>query len=335
MEVKTQTLPSITLRNLLDAGVHFGHQTQRWNPKMKPYVFTVRGGIHIIDLQKSLDMTKRAMKSVESIAYQGGKMIFVGTKKQAVEPIKEAAQRSGQFYVTKRWLGGMLTNFSTIKNSIDRMRKIEKLKETGDINFFSKKEQAKVEKEYTRLIDFLEGIRDMKEAPVCMFVVDINKEHIAVAEAKKLGIPVVAITDTNTNPETVDYPIPGNDDAIRAIKLFCDLVAESFISGSQRWEETLRERQVKEEVEAVELKPRAETHPTKSSPTGGPDVVKVTRRRLVAAGTADDFEIAEELNRGEATEFKKEDSSVHEKALQEGEDKSPSSNPTHNNDDDK
>ena len=301
METETTQTPSITLKNLLDAGVHFGHQTQRWNPKMKPYVFTARGGIHIIDLQKSLDMTKKALKTVENIASQGGKMIFVGTKKQAIEPIKEAAKKSGQFYVTKRWLGGMLTNFSTIKNSIDRMRKIEKLRETGDINFFSKKEQSKIEKEHTRLVDFLEGIRDMKEAPVCMFVVDINKEHIAVAEAKKLGIPVVAITDTNTNPETVDYPIPGNDDAIRSIKLFCDLIAESFITGNKRWEEVLMEQRTNEEVESVELKPKQEMTSTK--PTGRPDVVKVTKRKLVAAGTADDLEIAEEVERGETTEF--------------------------------
>ncbi len=308
METQANT-PSVNLKNMLDAGVHFGHQTQRWNPKMKPYVFTARGGIHIIDLQKSLEMAKRAAKAVESIGAQGGKMIFVGTKKQAMEPIKEAAVRSGQFYVTKRWLGGMLTNFSTIKNSIDRMRKIEKLKETGEITYFSKKEQSKIEKEYIRLVDYLEGIREMKEAPVCMFVIDTNKEHIAVAEAKTLGIPVVAIADTNTDPEIIDYPIPGNDDAIRSIKLFCDLICDAFMAGAARYEEKIREMKAKQpEVEAVEVKPKAveQTTSKNSKPaSAGPSVVMVSKRKLVAAGTADEVEIAEEVERGETTEFQK------------------------------
>ena len=304
METQAST-PSVNLKNMLDAGVHFGHQTQRWNPKMKPYVFTARGGIHIIDLQKSLEMAKKAAKAVESIAAQGGKMIFVGTKKQAMEPIKEAATRAGQFYVTKRWLGGMLTNFQTIKNSIDRMRKIEKLKETGDITYFSKKEQSKIDKEYIRLVDYLEGIREMKEAPVCMFVIDINKEHIAVAEAKTLGIPVIAIADTNTDPETIDYPIPGNDDAIRSIKLFCDMISDSFMAGAARWEEKVREIKSKEDVEAVEIKPKVKEQAPAKPASAGPAVVMVSKRKLVAAGTADEVEIAEEIERGETTEFNK------------------------------
>lgn len=308
METQANT-PSVNLKNMLDAGVHFGHQTQRWNPKMKPYVFTARGGIHIIDLQKSLEMAKRAAKAVESIASQGGKMIFVGTKKQAMEPIKEAAIKSGQFYVTKRWLGGMLTNFSTIKNSIDRMRKIEKLKETGEITYFSKKEQSKIDKEYTRLVDYLEGIREMKEAPVCMFVIDTNKEHIAVAEAKTLGIPVVAIADTNTDPEVIDYPIPGNDDAIRSIKLFCDLISDAFMAGAAKYEEKIREIKAKQpEADAVEVKPKAseQANAKNTKPAAaGPSVVMVSKRKLVAAGTADEVEIAEEIERGETTEFQK------------------------------
>ncbi len=300
------TSPSVNLKSMLDAGVHFGHQTQRWNPKMKPYVFTARGGIHIIDLQKSLEMAKKAAKAVESIAAQGGKMIFVGTKKQAMEPIKEAAIRSGQFYVTKRWLGGMLTNFSTIKNSIERMRKIEKLKESGDITNYSKKEQSKIDKEYIRLVDYLEGIRDMKEAPVCMFVIDTNKEHIAVAEAKTLGIPVVAIADTNTNPEIIDYPIPGNDDAIRSIKLFCDLISDAFLAGAAKYEEKIREMKSKQpEVEAVEVKPVVREQKNAKPVSAGPAVVKVSKRKLVAAGTADEVEIAEEVERGDTTEFNK------------------------------
>lgn len=305
METQTNA-PSVNLKGMLDAGVHFGHQTQRWNPKMKPYVFTARGGIHIIDLQKSLEMAKQAAKAVENIAAQGGRMIFVGTKKQAMEPIKEAAIRSGQYYVTKRWLGGMLTNFATIKNSIDRMRKIEKMKETGEITYFSKKEQAKIEKEYMRLVDFLEGIRDMKEAPSCMFVVDITKEHIAVAEAKKLGIPVIAIADTNSDPETIDYPIPGNDDAIRSIKLFCDLMSDSFMKGSKEWEKVARQQKDKEEAQAVEVQAETKAEDTKAATApGGPAVVKVSKRKLVAAGTADEVEIQEEVSRGETNEFKK------------------------------
>lgn len=309
METQANT-SGVNLKNMLDAGVHFGHQTQRWNPKMKPYVFTARGGIHIIDLQKSLEMAKKAAKAVEDIAAQGGKMIFVGTKKQAMEPIKEAATRSGQFYVTKRWLGGMLTNFSTIKNSIDRMRKIEKLRETGDITFFSKKEQSKIDKEYTRLVDYLEGIRDMKEAPVCMFVIDLNKEHIAVAEAKTLGIPVVAIADTNADPEAIDYPIPGNDDAIRSIKLFCDMISDSFMAGAAKWEEKVREQRAKEPTaEAVEVKPTAKPSKEEKAPKAAPkaSVVVVSKRKLVAAGTADEVEIADEVERGETTEFNKGD----------------------------
>ena len=225
-------MPQITMKDMLDAGVHFGHQTQRWNPKMKPYVYTARGGIHIIDLQKSVVGAKNAAEFVHKIAAQGGRLIFVGTKKQAVEPIKEAAQKSGQFYVTKRWLGGTLTNFQTIKSSIDRLKRIDQMREKGELEYFSKKERASIEKEYVRLVDYLDGIRDMKDAPSCMFVVDITKEHIAVAEAKKLGIPVVGIADTNSDPGTIEYPIPGNDDAIRSIKLFANMQSSNYNRNS-------------------------------------------------------------------------------------------------------
>ena len=224
-------MAQVTMKEMLDAGVHFGHQTQRWNPKMKPYVYTARGGIHIIDLQKTVVRANKAADFVKEAAANGARMIFVGTKKQAIEPVMEAAQRSGQYYVTKRWLGGMLTNFSTIKASIDRLKKIDQMREKGELDFFTKKERAKIEKEYIRLSDFLNGIRDMKDMPTVMFVVDLPKEHIAVAEAKRLGIKVVGIADTNSDPETIDFPIPGNDDAIRSIKLFTNLVADSYIEG--------------------------------------------------------------------------------------------------------
>lgn len=287
-------MATITMKDMLDAGVHFGHQTQRWNPKMKPYVYTDRGGIHIIDLQKSVVKAKEAAEFVKDIGAQGGRLIFVGTKKQAVEPIKEAASKCGQFHVTKRWLGGMLTNFQTIKTSIDRLKRIDQMREKGELEFLSKKERARVQKEYIRLLDYLDGIRDMKDSPTCMFVVDLNKEHIAVAEARRLGIPVVGIADTNSDPETIDFPIPGNDDAIRSIKLFANMVAESFLEGAKEWTNKVRSQTDKQsEREEREEKPAFKA----PAPVGGgPSVVKVSKgRKLVAAGTAEDVEIAMEI----------------------------------------
>lgn len=305
-------MAQVTMKSMLDAGVHFGHQTQRWNPKMKPYVFTSRGGIHIIDLHKSVDRAKKAADFIKDVASNGGKLIFVGTKKQAVEPIQEAANKCGQYFVTKRWLGGMMTNFSTIKASIDRLRRIDQMREKGELEFFSKKERARIEKEYGRLVDYLEGIREMKDAPAAMFVVDLNKEHIAVAEARRLGIPVVGIADTNVDPELIDYPIPGNDDAIRSIKLFANLVADAYLEGAQAYESKLRERTDKasdlekeKEGEAAPTARRSRTPgaaaaaPAASKPSG-PAVVKAAKtRKLVAAGTADDVEIAQELEEGQ------------------------------------
>src|SRR3984957_4729709 len=253
-------MPQITMKDMLDAGVHFGHQTQRWNPKMKPYVYTDRGGIHIIDLQKSVVSAKNAAEFVQKIAAQGGRMIFVGTKKQAIEPIKEAAEKCGQYYVTKRWLGGTLTNFQTIKSSIDRLKKIDQMREKGELDFFSKKERARMEKEYARLNDYLDGIRDMKDAPACMFVVDLNKEHIAVKEATRMGIKVMGIADTNVDPEAIDYPIPGNDDAIRSIKLFANLVADAYLEGAKKYQEKIRASGNKAtEARTTEERPMAPT----------------------------------------------------------------------------
>jgi small subunit ribosomal protein S2 len=304
-----EPMAQITMKAMLDAGVHFGHQTQRWNPKMKPYVFTSRGGIHIIDLHKSVDRAKKAADFVKTIASQGGRMIFVGTKKQAVEPIQEAAKKCGQFYVTKRWLGGMMTNFATIKASIDRLRRIDGMREKGELEYFSKKERAKIEKEYTRLVDYLDGIRDMKDSPSAMFVVDLNKEHIAVAEARRLGIPVIGIADTNVDPELIEFPIPGNDDAIRSIKLFANLVADAFMEGAQIYEQKIRANTDKgsdfdkDAAEAAETKkvargPAGAPQPVAAKPAG-PSIVKATKtRKLVAAGLADDVEIAQELDEG-------------------------------------
>jgi small subunit ribosomal protein S2 len=316
------------MKDMLDAGVHFGHQTQRWNPKMKPYVYTARGGIHIIDLQKSVISARTAAEYVTKVAAEGGRLIFVGTKKQAVDPIREAAQKCGQYFVTKRWLGGMLTNFQTIKTSIDRLKKIDQMREKGELEYFSKKERARIEKEYLRLNDYLDGIRDMKDAPSCMFVVDLNKEHIAVAEAKRLGIAVVGIADTNVDPEIIDYPIPGNDDAIRSIKLFANLIADAFIEGQKQWQETVRasggekaeSSQQEEQAPQRDQRPRRPTprggpQPVGDAPASGPSVVKVSKanRKLVAAGTAEDVEIAMELDLPIAPEVEEEETAATEK----------------------
>lgn len=297
-------MAQVTMKEMLDAGVHFGHQTERWNPRMKNFVFGARQGIHIIDLQKSVVQAKKAAEFVQSVAANGGKMIFVGTKKQAVEPILDAAKKCGQYYMVKRWLGGSLTNFQTIKNSIDRLKKIELMKEKGQYEMLTKKERAKIDKEAQRLLDYLEGIREMKEPPQVMFVVDIVKEHIAVAEARRLRIPVVAIVDTNADPGQVEYPIPGNDDAIRSIKLFSGLMADAFLEGAKEWEHRLRTESDKK----VDLADQKEAAPEKGSrrsekaePAGsGPAIVRAAKtRRLVAAGMAEDTEIAEEIERGE------------------------------------
>ncbi|WP_415061702.1 30S ribosomal protein S2 [Bdellovibrio sp.] len=308
-------MAQVTMKEMLDAGVHFGHQTQRWNPKMKPYVYTARGGIHIIDLQKTVVRANKAADFVKDVAANGGRLIFVGTKKQAIEPIQEAAAKCGQYYVTKRWLGGMMTNFETIKSSIDRLRKIDTMKEKGEFNYLTKKERAKLEKEYLRLTDFLSGIREMKEMPSAMFVVDLPKEHIAVAEAKRLGIPVVAIADTNSDPESVEHAIPGNDDAIRSIKLFANLIADAYLEGAKEWEGKLRTMTDKQSDVAKEAKaegkeeaPKKRGGPragAKEAPkkAAGPTVVKATKaRKLVAAGTAEEVEIQAELEQGQNDE---------------------------------
>lgn len=289
-------MANLTMKDMLDAGVHFGHQTQRWNPMMKPYVYTSRGGIHIIDLQKSVIRAKAAAEFVKSIAARGGRIIFVGTKKQAVDPIRDAANRCGQFYVTKRWLGGTLTNFVTIKSSIDRLKKIDRMREKGELDFFSKKERSRIEKDYVRLSEYLDGIREMKDAPSIMFVVDLNKEHIAVAEAKRLGITVIGIADTNTDPNVIDYPIPGNDDAIRSIKLFANMVADAYLEGSKVWAEEIK-RQADKSVAEAEVPVEAETTKARPATEGGPAVVKMSKgRKLVAAGIAELVEIEAELD---------------------------------------
>ncbi len=223
----------ISMKQLLEAGVHFGHQTRRWNPKMKEYIFTERNGIYIIDLQKTVKKAEEAYNFVRSVAETGDSILFVGTKKQAQESIEQEAKRCEMFYVNQRWLGGMLTNFKTIQTRIAKLRKIEKMEADGDFAYLPKKEVIKLKAEQEKLEKNLSGIKDMKKLPGAMFVVDPRKEHIAVMEARALGIPVVAIVDTNCDPDEVDYAIPGNDDAIRAVKLIASKMADAVLEGRQ------------------------------------------------------------------------------------------------------
>ena len=223
----------ISMKQLLEAGVHFGHQTRRWNPKMKEYIFTERNGIYIIDLQKTVKKAEEAYNFVRSVAEAGDSVLFVGTKKQAQESIEQEAKRCEMFYVNQRWLGGMLTNFKTIQGRIAKLRKIEKMEADGDFAYLPKKEVIKLKAEQEKLEKNLSGIKDMKKLPGAMFVVDPRKEHIAVMEARALGIPVVAIVDTNCDPDEVDYAIPGNDDAIRAVKLIASKMADAVLEGRQ------------------------------------------------------------------------------------------------------
>ena len=237
-------MPNVTMKDLLQAGVHFGHQTNHWNPKMRDYVFGARNGIYIIDLQKTVDHTKSACEFIRKINAQGKRVLFVGTKKQAREVVQNEAKRAGASYVTHRWLGGMLTNYQTVKASIDRMKKIEELKESEDWNEVPKKEQARYDRELAKLKSSLGGIEDMKKLPGAVFIVDTSKEHIAVKEAKKLNIPTVALVDTNCDPTDIDYVIPGNDDAIRSVGLFSKLMADSCIEGAQEFQAKARKDQL-------------------------------------------------------------------------------------------
>ncbi|KKB42384.1 SSU ribosomal protein S2p (SAe) [Bacillus thermotolerans] len=223
----------ISMKQLLEAGVHFGHQTRRWNPKMKKYIFQERNGIYIIDLQKTVRKVDEAYKFVKELAENGGKVLFVGTKKQAQESVKDEAERSGMYYVNQRWLGGTLTNFSTIQKRVRRLKDIERMEEDGTFDVLPKKEVVQLKKEHERLVKFLGGIRDMKELPDALFIIDPRKERIAVAEARKLNIPIVGIVDTNCDPDEIDYVIPANDDAIRAVKLLTGKMADAILEARQ------------------------------------------------------------------------------------------------------
>ncbi|MBQ4311908.1 MAG: 30S ribosomal protein S2 [Oscillospiraceae bacterium] len=231
----------VSMKQLLEAGVHFGHLTKRWNPKMAPYIFTERNGIYIIDLQKTVKKLDEAYAFVRSVAEEGENVLFVGTKKQAGDSIKEEALRAGAYYVNARWLGGMMTNFKTIQRRIARLEQLHKMQEDGTFNLLPKKEVVKLELEIEKLEKYLGGIKDMKRLPGALFIVDPRKEKIAVSEARKLGIPIVAIVDTNCDPDDVDYVIPGNDDAIRAVKLIAGAMADAIIEGRQGQQDNAEE----------------------------------------------------------------------------------------------
>lgn len=221
----------VTMKNLLESGVHFGHQVRRWDPRMKKYIFAERNGIHIIDLQKTITAIKESYDVVRKIASSGKSILFIGTKKQAQQPIEKEAERCGMFYVNNRWLGGTLTNFATIKKSLLRLKKIEKMEIDGTFDKLTKKEVATLLKEKDKLTKNYGGIKEMKELPGAVFIIDTRKEQIAVAEARRMGIPIIAVVDTNCNPEGIDYPIPGNDDAIRSITLFTSVIANAVIEA--------------------------------------------------------------------------------------------------------
>jgi small subunit ribosomal protein S2 len=249
-------MPIVTMKELLESGVHFGHQTKRWNPKMKPYIFGARNGIYILDLQQTVKLLETAYEFVRATVAKGEKILFVGTKKQAQEAIYEEATRCGMFYVNHRWLGGTLTNFQTIQKSIDKLKELEKLEENEAFQRLPKKEVLRLQKKGGKLNKYLGGIKDMNRFPGALFVVDPKRERIAVSEAQKLGVPTVAIVDTNCDPDEIDYVIPGNDDAIRAIRLFASRIADAVIEGKR-----LREEEFQEET--------GEESPTETVPEEG------------------------------------------------------------------
>ncbi len=246
MQEATSTTP-ISMRALLEAGVHFGHNTGRWNPKMKQYIFGARNGIHIIDLQHTVKLFRHAFQAVIDTTSRGESILFVGTKKQAQDVISEEAGRSGQYHVTQRWLGGCLTNFKTVKGSLERLKNMEKMEEDGTLFALTKREQVMIGRDRAKLMKSLGGIKGMTKLPGMLFVIDPHKEHIAVEEARKLEIPVVAITDTNCNPDLIDHVIPGNDDAIRAIKLFTGRIADAALIGAKVYGERARTRGAREQ----------------------------------------------------------------------------------------
>ena len=262
---------SIGIKELLEAGVHFGHQTRRWNPKMKQFIFDARNGIHIIDLSRTLAQLEAACEFLSTTCRKGGQVLFVGTKKQAQEAVKEAAKACNQHYVTERWLGGTMTNFNTVKRSIARLKQIEKMETDGSINDYVKQEQSMLRREAGRLMKNFEGIRTMEKFPAAMFVVDIKREHNAIAEGRRLNIPIVALVDTNCNPDLVEYPIAGNDDAIRSVRMVLTTVVQTITQARADFESRASRRKTEEGAgEGAAQSTAAETAPAAAAEAGAP-----------------------------------------------------------------
>jgi len=271
-------MTEISMKLLLEAGVHFGHQTRKWNPKMKPYIFGARNGIYIIDLQNTAELLKKAYSFIVRTVSEGGAVLFVGTKKQAQDSIVEEAERCGMFHVCNRWLGGTLTNFQTIRKSIDRLKELEEMKRDGSLGRYTKKEALRMEKELAKFERSLGGIKDMDELPAALFIVDTMKERIAVNEGRKLGIPIVAVVDSNGDPDDIDYVIPGNDDAIRSIRLLTSIITDACTEGHKQREEKLRaeeELEIKKEAELEEI--TKELEPTEEKKEG-PEVIVIPKK---------------------------------------------------------
>ncbi|WP_029893680.1 30S ribosomal protein S2 [Desulfohalovibrio reitneri] len=270
----------VTMKQMLETGVHFGHQTRRWNPKMRPYIFGARNGIHIIDLQQTVKLFQKAHDFIADTVANGGQVVFVGTKRQAQDSVKAEAERAGQYYIVNRWLGGTLTNYQTIRRSIDRLKKLEGMFEDGSINKYGKKEIAMLTREMRKLQDNIGGIKELEGLPQAAFVIDPKREDIAVKECRKLGIPIVAVTDTNCDPDLIDYVIPGNDDAIRAIKLFVTHIADACLEGKARQDERGQEEEPakaeapKAEAEAPAAGAAAETPAVNEPESAAADVEK-------------------------------------------------------------
>ncbi|MFC1571276.1 30S ribosomal protein S2 [Candidatus Margulisiibacteriota bacterium] len=287
-------MPVVTMKELLEAGVHFGHQAKRWNPKMKPFIYAARNDIHVIDLNKSIPLIEVAYEFIRKTVAENGTILFVGTKKQAQEAVEEEAKRCGMFFVNQRWMGGTMTNFKTLKKNIARLNEIEKMKEEGTFEKLPKKEVILIQREYRKLVRGLGGIRQMTSLPAVVFIVDTQKEQTSVKEARKLGIPIVAIVDTNADPDEVEYPIPGNDDAIRSIKLLTNIIAEAVIAGremSKPLEERAEEIAVPlEESQAVQESPESPESPAKTD----------EKKEEIAKEAADDAAALSEEQRIEA-----------------------------------
>ncbi len=285
----------ISMKALLESGVHFGHQTRRWNPKMSQFIFTARNGIHIIDLQKTMQRLKVAYSEMKQIAENGGKVLFVGTKKQAQNSVKEFAEKCGMYYVSERWLGGFLTNFKTVSRSIDRLKEIEKMNETGDWDAETKKEILELTRELEKKKKILDGIKDLNRLPDALFIIDPKRESIAVNEAHKLNIPIFAVVDTNCNPDEIDYPIPGNDDAIRAIALFLDVMSRAIIEGQSAGQVSVEDELEEEAAEAESTEePTEEVEESAETVEEAPkEEAKAEPKEDTVSSASDDAEIDE------------------------------------------